>query len=335
MMLKVATTFASTRPSRAGSSHRAELDPALAGRAFAIDEIACSSAARVLSMLRNEPASTTAWAPLSYELLFRVSLAAICHQINWDFLSLRIRQSFDRLNMDAKGLAKVSAADVLSWLDGYHRKDRIRAKERAAMLRDVGQTIIDKFGGDAGNLLAQCGARLSGDAGFMALLDRFAAFKADPLRKKSNVLVHEIVRDGIVRFSDENTIKPAVDYHIMRMYLRTGRVVPMHRSVKDLLKKDSAPRPRLVRLLREAVSEALSLTSLYAKMSIPEVNSLEWQIGRDICDRQSPRCTNATGALSASSGSNDNRCPHSTFCRAFMDPEFRQLREPDLKKSFY
>ena len=91
----------------------------------------------------------------------------------------------------------------------------------------------------------------------MARLDRFQAFRDDPLRKKSNVLVHEIVRDRIANFDNSTQIAPAIDYHIMRLYLRSGRVLPLHRETLDLLKKNSAPRPRLVKLLREAVSEAV------------------------------------------------------------------------------
>ena len=147
--------------------------------------------------------------------------------------------------------------------------------------------------------------------------------------------MHEIVRDRVATFLDQNKIAPAIDYHIMRLYLRSGRVVPLHRETMELLKHDSAPRPRLVRLLREAVAEALSLTALYGQMSVPEVNGLEWQIGRDICDRTKPRCTDVEAAVQTRLGLTSALCPYAAACRAYGDLEWRALKEPDLKKSFY
>jgi hypothetical protein len=255
--------------------------------------------------------------------------------MNWDFLSERLSPLFDAKGRDARVLSTTTAREVNAWLAGYHRPERIKPKERAALLRDVGATIVREFEGKTENLLKGSGRRLHGLDGFMERLDCFQAFREDPLRKKSNVLVHEIVRDGIANFDDASQIAPAIDYHIMRLYLRSGRVVPIHPETLDLLKKDSAPRPRLVKLLREVVSEAVSLTAFYAAMSIPEVNSLEWQIGRDVCDRIRPNCSGGNVSIAARFGLTSDDCPYVGFCRAFADKEWRQLREPDLKKSFY
>jgi hypothetical protein len=318
-----------------GSSARPLLDRALAGRAFSIDALACAAGAQILRTLRPDDGQERLTRPLGSELLFRTALSAICHQINWDFLSERLSPLFDARGLDARGLSTTTARDVGGWLAGYHRPERTRVKERAALLRDVGATIIREFGGKAENLLEGSGRRLHGSDGFMARLDRFQAFRDDPLRKKSNVLVHEIVRDRIANFDDSTQIAPAIDYHIMRLYLRSGRVLPLHRETLDLLKKDSAPRPRLVKLLREAVSEAVSLTALYAGMSIPQVNSLEWQIGRSVCDRGRPNCSEGNVSIAARLGLASDGCPYAGFCRAFADKEWRLLREPNLMKSFY
>jgi hypothetical protein len=261
---------------------------------------------------------------------------ATCHQINWDFLSERLRRAFeDDVGVSVEALSRTSAREVDTWLSGYHRPERIRARERAALVRDLGATLLHSFEGKAESLLEGTGARLHGPDGFMQRLDRFQAFREDPLRKKSNVLVHEIVRDGIATFQDSNKIAPAIDYHIIRLYLRSGRVVPLHRETLDLLKQDSFPRPRLVKLLRQAVSEALSLTALYADRSIPEVNSLEWQIGREVCDRGRPKCRGGNASIAERLGLATDGCPYADFCQAFANEEWRVLREPDLKKSFY
>ena len=331
MTPKLARTYDNPDVGRA----RPPLDRALAGRAFSIDAIACATAAQILRTLRCETKQERSTRNLGSELLFRISLSAICHQINWDFLSERMTPVFNSERHDARELSKTTARDVDAWLSGYHRPERIKSKERATLLRDVGVTILREFAGKAENLLTGSGSGLRGPDGFMKRLDRFQAFREDPLRKKSNVLVHEIVRDGVANFEDATEIEPAVDYHIMRLYLRSGRVVPLHRETLELLKRDAVPRPRLVKLLREVVSEAVSLTALYARMSIPEVNSLEWQIGRDVCDRNQPKCTGVNPTIAERFGLANTRCPYADFCQAFANEEWRLLREPDLKKSFY
>jgi hypothetical protein len=318
-----------------GSSRRPDLDRALAGSGFIIDQIACASAAQALRRLHVQTDSFVSRRSTSSELLYRLCVSAICHQINWDFLSDRLARAFDQTSVDAHALSSVTARDLQTWLDGYSRPERIRSKERAATLRDIGKVILECYEGDPTGLIRDSKGRLYGPDGFMAHLDRFDAFREDPLRKKSNVLIHEIVRDGVARFCDEAKIAPAIDYHIIRLYLRSGRVVPIHKATLEILKRDSVPRPRLVKLLREAVSEAVSTTSLYAKMSIPQVNGLEWQVGREICDRTKPNCTNVSHQIREIIGSDSECCPNIGFCSAYTDPEWLKLREPELKKSFY
>jgi hypothetical protein len=70
-------------------------------------------------------------------------------------------------------------------------------------------------------------------------------------------------------------------------------------------------------------------------MTIPEVNSLEWQIGREVCDKERPKCDRGNASLAERFGLASDSCPFTGFCRAYSDKEWRGLREPDLKKSFY
>jgi hypothetical protein len=313
---------------------RPKLDKALAGRAFVIDELACTSAAKILRTYAL-PTNERSCAAEKSQFLFRLCLAAICHQINWDFLSDRLRIAFEKEAASATWLSGVTARDVQHWLEGYHKPDRIRAGERALLLRNIGEILVSEYGGDTDELVSASRGRLSGAGGLLDRLDSFVAFREDPLRKKSNVMIHDIVRENVAHFSDESAILPAIDYHIIRLYLRTGRVVAIHQATMDLLQQDSVPRPRLVRLLREAVSEALSLTSLYAQLSIPEVNGIEWQIGRDICERDQPRCLGPQKVELGATFAKSPKCPNVSFCQAFSNSAWRVLREPDTKTRFY
>jgi hypothetical protein len=316
-------------------SRRGHLDRALAGPAFRVDAMACASAAQILRGLDLAGRAPDSDRPRSSELLLRLSVAAVCHQINWDFVSSRLALAFDEFQGDPRFLSSVTARHVAAWLAGYRRAERIRARERAAFLRDVGKIVVGRYSGDAELLLIESKGRLHGPGGLLARLDDFSAFSKDPLRKKSNVFAHEVIRDRLGQFADQDKIAPAVDYHIMRLYLRSGRVVPIHGMTFTLLKTSFAPRPRLVKLMREAVSEALSLTALYAGMSIPEVNELEWEIGRGVCERAKPQCESPSAEAPVAFLNGRRGCLYRPFCRAFGNPEWRKLKEPELRKSFY
>ncbi len=206
------------------------------------------------------------------------------------------------------------------------------------MLRAIGTGLSSHFEGDAWALVGRSQDRLDGATGFLAQLDTFEPYRMDPLRKKSSVLIQDLVRERIVHFEDEVSIRPAVDYHIMRLYLRTGRVVPMHSVVVDVLKGKPRPRPRLVRLLREAVAEALQATARYAQLSVADVNYVEWQIGRAICDRRRPACTEPQPQVHIDrdvAALYDTKCPYLGFCHAFRDAEWRKLSEPNFVSRFY
>ncbi|MDH6260007.1 hypothetical protein [Bradyrhizobium sp. BR13661] len=318
---------------KAGSQAQLSFDRLLSSpRLFAVDELACKVSADVIRSVR---CSTRETASGEKPLLFLISLAAICHQMNWDFLSRRMQAYFETKSIDGIALSSISSRTISELLAGYHRPERIRATERANLLRDVGAVIVARYHNDPANLIAATKGRLYGEGGLLSLLDGFIAFREDPLRKKSNVLIHELVREDVASFDDESDIAPAIDYHIMRLYLRTGRVVPVHAATLSLLQADSYPRPRLVKLLRQAVSDALSLTSFYAAISIPELNTIEWQIGREICDRAQPHCQSVEKAVPSTRIEAGQPCPNSVFCRAFHDVAWRSLREPDLRKRFY
>ena len=301
---------------------------ALAGKAFRVDAIACRTAANILrNKLSDQIKNPKRRVLTAFELTFRIALTAISHKINWDFLSERLRHNLDTQSNIAELLRTITTAQVENWLSGYHSPDRVRAKERGAFLRNVGQVIVDEFDGNSLNILNLSQRDLRGPSGFLAQLDRFSAYNQDPLRKKSNVLVHDLVREGLVHFKDENEIQPAIDYHLMRLYLRTGRVVPIHADTHALLSEVSEPQPRLVRLLREAVAEALCLTALYAQFSVPLLNFVEWRIGRERCHENNPVCVGAAS-------DNEHACANYEYCPARTDPNW-MLKEPVSKKAFY
>ncbi|MBX7185521.1 MAG: hypothetical protein K1Y01_10290 [Vicinamibacteria bacterium] len=311
------------------------------GGLFHIDEFACAEAAQAIRGYKAA-VEETRWGqlPKANQLTFKLAFVAICHQMNWDFLQDRLAThllSDDETEM-VQRLETVKADQVAHWLSGYKKPRRIDATKRAAMLRSVGKELQRSCHGSSLALVRESAGRIAGPTGFVSQLARFEPYREDPLQKKSYVLIQDLVRERIVAFEDEDSLRPAIDYHIMRLYLRSGRVVPVHDVVVDILKTQAKPRPRLVRLLRESVSEALHLTARLAHLPVADVNYVEWQLGRAICDPKAPHCVNTKPhSMLASDVAILFRggCPYMGFCHAFQNPEWRKLREPRVSTTFY
>jgi len=307
---------------------------------FGIDELKCMALARRMSHYRPRRKLTPHSKDARDQLALSIAITAICHQFNWDFLNRRLSSCL--LDQDLgvlESIKRVSTSDFQLWFSDYDEPERIRAEERSRMLREIGRTLEREFEGDAQLLISRCNGHLAGPDGFFELMDQFAAYREDPLRKKTNVLIHELVRSGAVQFTDPEHIAPAIDYHLIRVYLRTGRVYPLHAFIfEDLATGDPRPRTRLVRVLREKVATAVKLTAFLGGLTVPDVNFIEWQLGRSICVRGTPGCISGVRARPLDSEVAklfDTRCPYSENCTAFQDPRWLQLQEPVFKKTFY
>ena len=70
--------------------------------------------------------------------------AAICHQLNWDVLRMAVFENVNKCKelFEVKYLATISAEQINGLLHTYEKKERIRAEERAAILREIGQFMI-------------------------------------------------------------------------------------------------------------------------------------------------------------------------------------------------
>ncbi len=209
------------------------------------------------------------------------------------------------------------------------------------MLRDIGKGLIEHFAGNAYNIVREANGHLFGSQGLDALLNRFKAYSEDPLRKKANILTHELIKERISNFHDIDKIQPAIEYHILRLYERTGRVVARSEELQKTLLLGKPLTDWFVKNLRECVSEALLYTSGVSRISVPDVNYVEWQIARHICLTNQPRCIKHRTAPKELPGDIKNifqgSCPYTGFCVAYSNHTFLKLKEPIPRrtKSFY
>lgn len=306
-----------------------------------MSEIACQLSAKVIENARSmliRPAGK--W--MDKEVTRCLYFISICHQINWDYLELKIAnlfEKFPRAEDITDYVLDLKESDLSEILSDYPLKDRIRSKERLKMLRQVARHLKDHYEGNFGNLLQVANFRLLGERGVYHLLDDIAVFNEDPYRKKQNVLIHELIRGGGVDFVDGENTRPAIDYHIIRSYIRTGRIYPTSSDVLNRLRShDVAPRRRLVDEARRAAVSALQLVSQYCAMDVADVNYIEWMIGRTRCTRESPKCmsdlplekTNDLSPLLQGS-----QCCFSGFCAVNWANDWTEIWEPLFVSRLY
>ncbi|WP_236201182.1 hypothetical protein [Pseudomonas pseudonitroreducens] len=311
-----------------------------AGNLFTVDPLACMAHAEIIKKYKSEK-KTEIWGNHPPELLlaFKIFFISICHQINWDFLQESIFKNTLGKNLDLiETLKNIDSKTLNSWLIDYPKKDRIKAKERALILRETARTIIEKFDSNPKKLYSAAKNSTLGGKAFEELMNSFTAYQKDPLKKKTNVLTHDLTTEGIIHFEDEENLEPAVDYHIMRTYLRTGRVIPVDQALFKFFKGTPNPRNYITTKLRETVTEAVKLTSHYSRINIAEINYIEWQIGRSACTNKEPIChfhrnSNLPPAIEALS---PHPCPYMDSCLAFNTmEEFIEFEEPIFISSHY
>lgn len=314
------------------------IDRALAGNPLSVSEFQCQLAAQSLnSFSPKNTVNPWSQAPTDAQIAFKLFFVSICHQINWDFLQRRLFERF--FSTDYKVMLDVAmsikAAQIEEILDGYHRPERIKSAERARYLRDTAVSLQNHHQGNPTKLVES--GRIFGDDGLFERLKTIHAFSEDPLSKKSNALAQELAREGIASFEDADSIPPAIDYHLIRLYLRTGRVVASNKLISEEFIKGETHRPRLIKLLREAVSDALSLTAKLASMPVHQLNYLEWQVARNRCEVDYTICDGdwPLDLLDESIRMLSVGCPLKESCVAYKSPEWKKMRELTSKKAFY
>jgi len=270
-----------------------------------------------------------------------IVFVAICHQANWDRLYSRVLAIVAR---DPEWLSPAHLAELQS---GVFREafgaafddERLRVSERMGILRDLGRNALDWPNGVT---WLNGPVTLSGDSGLYRWLERFRCYSEDPLQKKSSVLIHQLLRYSLINVTDHESIGPAIDYHLMRLYVRTGRVLPMQSDLITRLQEWRTARVEFLNGLRESVKEAMYYTALGAGLRIDQLNTLEWQIARSFCVRERARCNE--GALIDKPASETvimlsqlagGGCPLSINCRGARDELLRSIKDPKSAKSYY
>lgn len=267
-------------------------------------------------------------------IMCEIICAAICHQINWDYLRKRIfektKNTPEWLFFD--NLASISEEEIYQMLCTYDKKERIRASERADIIKKIGvwannftnisevflknETLLDYK--NIHNNLLSC-----------------SAFSGDPQEKKLQLLLQKLSS-----FDKLNGLsiyyRPTIDYHLIRSYLRRGLIYGKTKFAREYVKNNSATRTeKTVAAVRMHCSDMIEAISIYTNLDINIVNLIEWHIGRSVCTQEKADCK-----LEAKSSywlkTKFEVCPFYNTCLArCFNQNFLNVKEPKYNGSSY
>lgn len=265
-----------------------------------------------------------------------VVCAAICHQINWDFLRNAVYEMTmqDNTWIIPEKLSKITSAKVLQVLGNYNKPERIREKERCSLLRSLGSTL-SALGYNYWDIFFCADSKIRSSEEILYVLNMSKAFSGDPEGKKTQLLLQNL--SDYEELSILSTYcKPAIDYHIIREFLRRGLVKPTNQKAYEFILNPGVQRKeQTVGALRKVCSEVFYTLQWITSCDITTLNTIEWWIGRSVCLKDYPDCE-----LNEFSSQwlklNFTKCPFYECCHAIqVDRRFLNIVEPNYQGNSY
>lgn len=205
----------------------------------------------------------------------------------WDYMLRAARRALaaDPETFSAGRLAQVTVDEVRAIFSDdrdpeFSTLDRI--DERVAQLRDAARVLLARYDGDVMALYDAAGRRLKGADGILARLAECHAYR-DPVRKKSFLLTMFLVQSDVWDVADVENLRVAIDYHIMRIALRSGIVRVEDPDLAERLRERGPVSEAEDNALREAVREACHRVVTASRQSVFAVDNILWSMGRNCC----------------------------------------------------
>lgn len=282
-----------------------------------------------------------------WQIWVELVFITICHDANWYRVHSSVLEVAD-CDIDVlhpKRLADLTSTSFRSLFGKAYDDNNLRAGERCKLLRMIGAEVHDWPAPTRTEWLEKEKASLSGEHGLYRRVDGLSPFGQDPLRKKSRILAHQLMRYELIDVADAEMLLPAIDYHLIRFYVRTGRIFQEQDEMSERLSGDgnqSVARIEYLTHLRRAVEEAMWYTAAGADLRMDHLNHVEWQLARSFCVRSRARCFEHPLAskpidreVSILSASSEGHCPLASSCRGSTDETLRSLIEPRSARAFY
>ncbi len=217
-----------------------------------------------------------------------------------------------------------------------------RVEERVMQWHDAAQVLLAFYDGDVMSLYEAGGRSLRGENGILA---RLAACKAysDPVEKKSFLFTMFAHKCGAWQVHDLACLKVAIDYHIMRIALRSGMIQVQDAELARRLKEREPVSAEEDNLVRNAVRDACDLLIEHSQHSVFDVDNILWMIGRNCCFYEyDPICgthpcwrQKECSLLKGIAYGCPSLCVFDGVCLGSRKPAYRAYWETNLYTHFY
>jgi len=213
-----------------------------------------------------------------------------------------------------------------------------RLEERTRLMKDLAAGIIRKYDGKLVDFISEKKIKLiDAQKGFYHRLGQFEAY-ADPLFKKSTLLVKFLVEAGFIEVLDPENYIPIMDYHMQRVLLRMGCVEVVDKQLEmDLKKKRPLASDAVV---REACIDAIRLIAEVSGHPITIMNDFFWPLGRSCCNEtllcRDHQCEKSPCSFFLMADLREHEhCIFEGLCKAASDDNFRDFWQPVVKTHYY
>jgi len=265
----------------------------------------------------------------------------------WDYLVVATRRCIEQFT--ASRMLDYAADELKALLsdDFNPASSRIdRVAERLGQLHDCARLLLRKYGGEAMGVYQASGGFLNGEYGLLALLSEFDAF-CDPLRKKSVLLAGMLQEAGIWPLKDPEHLKVAMDYHAMRVALRSGMIEVTDPGLQSDLREHKPVTDGVNQTVRGAVSAACDIMVAESGASVFAFDKLIWHLGRSCCfyehepicgpGRASERCfkRDRCSFLRATTYECPDHCVLDGVCKGSRDAAYRSYGETNVYTPHY
>lgn len=262
----------------------------------------------------------------------------------WDYLVRSSRRVIDEI-ASAEAMASINSDRLRAILsDCYDPESSTldRIDERLDQLHTVAAALLQNYGGEAMNLYCRAGGRLRGPGGIMERLAHLPPF-SDPLEKKAHLLVGQLDAAGVWPLEDPENLKVCMDYHAMRVALRTGIVEVTDPGLRLALKEKAEVSDEINHHVRQVVSDACDRVIAYSSVSVFEFDKWIWHLGRSCCfyDHE-PICGPRTchkmdicSYIKAVDYACPGRCSLDGVCRGSQDDFYKAYWETNVYTEYY
>ncbi len=262
----------------------------------------------------------------------------------WDYLISASRRALDEF-ASSEAMARIDADRLRAILSdnfdpAHSTVDRV--EERLGQLHDVARVLLEQYEGQAMNLYCRAGGRILGEGGIFQRLAAIPAY-TDPLDKKAQLLVGQLDAAGVWPLADPENLKVCMDYHAMRVALRTGIVEITDPGLLIALKQKARVSDAINHTVRRVVSDACDRVIAHSGVSVFEFDKWIWHLGRSCCfyDHEpicGPRachkmdiCTYIKAVDYACPG----KCSLDGACKGSRDDHYKNFWETNVYTEFY